>query len=52
MAESLVTGAKELQARVELGRSDGWKSLGTGQGREISIRSARIEGIVRPEGIR
>ncbi|KAH9982359.1 hypothetical protein BGW80DRAFT_20533 [Lactifluus volemus] len=39
-------------AKIEIGRLDGWKSIGSGQGRELSVLTASIEGTVRPRGIR
>ena len=45
-------GTSIVNARLELGRSDGWRSIGTGQGRELSVLEATLEGIVRPKGIR
>ena len=47
-----MTGTSQLRARIELGRNDGWRSLGSGQGRELSVQSASIQGTVRPEGLR
>ncbi|KAI0271401.1 putative adipose-regulatory protein-domain-containing protein [Gloeopeniophorella convolvens] len=47
-----VSGASRIAARVELGRRDGWKSVGTGEGRELSVLMTSLEGRVRPQGIR
>ena len=39
-------------AKVELGRRDGWKSLGEGHGRELSVLTATLRGNIRLEGLR
>lgn len=39
-------------ARIDLGRRDGWKSLGNGEGRELSVWNAALKGAVRLQGIR
>ncbi|KAI0068313.1 hypothetical protein BV25DRAFT_1778244, partial [Artomyces pyxidatus] len=52
LMSAYVTGANRVVARVELGRRDHWKSIGLGQGRELSVLSASIEGVVRYQGIR
>ncbi|KAI0076234.1 hypothetical protein K474DRAFT_1645251 [Panus rudis PR-1116 ss-1] len=41
-----------VNAYVELGRSDFWKSIGKGEGREISVSSALLRGVVVHKGIR
>ncbi|KAJ7099608.1 putative adipose-regulatory protein-domain-containing protein [Mycena crocata] len=46
------TGASHVIARVEVGRVDHWKSLGSGQGRELSIVTASLRGVVVHHGIR
>ncbi|KAG2369475.1 putative adipose-regulatory protein-domain-containing protein [Suillus spraguei] len=50
--ESHVPGASRVIARVELGRRDGWKALGNGEGRELSVFSAFLRGTVKRRGIR
>lgn len=52
LASSLVTGVNRMRAHVELGRKDGWKPLGHGEGREVSVYAASLSGIVRPQGLR
>ncbi|SRR5713226_87112 len=47
-----VSGVSRIVARVELGRQDGWKSIGSGEGKELSVLTAFIKGNVRPRGIR
>lgn len=39
-------------ARVEVGRRDLWKTLGRGEGRELSVYSASLVGSVRHSGIK
>ncbi|KAG1749847.1 putative adipose-regulatory protein-domain-containing protein [Suillus paluster] len=50
--ESHASGASRVIARVELGRRDGWRVLGNGEGRELSVLSASLRGIVKRHGIR
>lgn len=47
-----VSGTSDVVARIELGRQDGWKSIGSGEGKELSVLSAFINGRVRPQGVR
>ncbi|KAI5123555.1 hypothetical protein M0805_003374 [Coniferiporia weirii] len=49
---SLISGSTRVRARVELGRGDGWRTLGSGEGRELSVFSASLHGEVRPQGLR
>lgn len=52
MLSSFYAQAENLRAYVEIGRRDGWKSLGHGEGRELSVIAAAIRGEVRPTGIK
>ncbi|KAH8120211.1 hypothetical protein DFH11DRAFT_1558906 [Phellopilus nigrolimitatus] len=52
LASSVVTGAARIKVRVEIGRKDGWRTLGTGEGRELSVFAATLHGEVRPQGLR
>ncbi|KLO17075.1 hypothetical protein SCHPADRAFT_822109 [Schizopora paradoxa] len=52
MLSSYYAQAENLRAYVEVGRRDGWKSLGHGEGRELSVIAAAIRGEVRPTGIK
>ncbi|KAJ7275185.1 hypothetical protein B0H12DRAFT_1086139 [Mycena haematopus] len=45
-------GAKHVVASVEVGRRDNWKSLGNEQGREVSVITASLRGVVVHHGIR
>ncbi|KAI9445317.1 putative adipose-regulatory protein-domain-containing protein [Lactarius indigo] len=47
-----VSGVSRVSVRVELGRQDGWRSIGSGAGKELSVLTALIEGRLRPRGIR
>ncbi|KAH9064335.1 hypothetical protein EDB87DRAFT_1766772 [Lactarius vividus] len=47
-----VSGVSRVFVRVELGRQDGWRSIGSGAGKELSVLTALIEGRLRPRGIR
>lgn len=52
MLDSFEAGSSNLFARVEIGRHDGWKMLGAGEGRELSVISASLRGLIVPHGIR
>ena len=47
-----VSGVSNVVARIELGRQDSWKSIGSGEGKELSVLTAFINGRVRPQGVR
>ncbi|KAH7345201.1 putative adipose-regulatory protein-domain-containing protein [Rhizoctonia solani] len=46
------TSHQGFHAFVAVGRSDAWKSLGSGQGKELSIARATLHGHVKLSGIR
>jgi len=48
----VVPTASRLFAHVEVGRKDGWRSLGEGAGREVSIVQAWLVGEVKLSGLR
>ena len=52
LLSSYVPGTSNMIARIDLGRRDGWKNLGTGQGREVSVWNAALKGALRLHGIR
>ncbi|PPQ67035.1 hypothetical protein CVT26_009932 [Gymnopilus dilepis] len=52
LLESFVPGKSGLSAHVRIGREDSWKTLGSGQGREVSVTSAYLRGLVVPHGVR
>ncbi|KAF9015526.1 hypothetical protein BDQ17DRAFT_1341224 [Cyathus striatus] len=41
----------KVLARVEIGRRDGWTSLGKGEGRELNVIYAQLRGVAIPRGI-
>jgi hypothetical protein len=41
-----------LDGKLEVGRRDGWKSLGKGEGRELTVIEAYVRGTVQLEGTR
>ncbi|KAJ7786159.1 putative adipose-regulatory protein-domain-containing protein [Mycena metata] len=45
-------GVSHVVATVEVGRRDNWKSLGNEQGRELSVITASLRGVVVHHGIR
>lgn len=52
LLSSYTPGTSRVVAKLELGRADGWKSLGEGHGRELSVLSASLRGAIRLEGLR
>ncbi|KAF9475635.1 hypothetical protein BDN70DRAFT_883523 [Pholiota conissans] len=52
LIESFIASKSDVFAAVEIGRRDGWTTLGTGQGREVSVVSASLTGLAVPHGIR
>lgn len=44
--------SSNVLARVEIGRQDQWRSLGHGEGRELSVSSALLRGVVVHKGLR
>ena len=45
-------GISNVVAHVEVGRKDQWKTLGTGEGRELSVLTAFLRGVVVHKGLR
>lgn len=52
LVSSTVIKTYSVNARVEIGRRDAWKSLGMGEGRELSVHTAFLRGEMRPQGLR
>ena len=52
LIESFVPGTSQVIARVDVGRRDGWSSLGRGEGRELTVLGADLRGFVRRKGLR
>ncbi|KAF9229132.1 hypothetical protein BS17DRAFT_689440 [Gyrodon lividus] len=49
---SYAPGTTKVNARIDIGRRDEWKGLGSGEGRELSVWTASLRGVVRRHGIR
>lgn len=52
LLSNLAPGTSRVIATVILGRQDGWKSLGSGEGREVTVLDAHLRGAIRYHGIR
>ncbi|KJA29301.1 hypothetical protein HYPSUDRAFT_61326 [Hypholoma sublateritium FD-334 SS-4] len=52
MLEAFIPTKANLDVAVEIGRRDGWRTLGAGEGREVSVLSASLRGLAVPHGIR
>ncbi|KAF9056518.1 putative adipose-regulatory protein-domain-containing protein [Panaeolus papilionaceus] len=52
LLNSFTPTTSQLVGRVEIGRRDHWRTLGTGEGRELSVISASLRGLAVPHGIR
>jgi hypothetical protein len=52
LLEYFTSGKSILAANVEIGRRDAWTSLGAGQGREVNVIAASLQGLAVPHGIR
>ncbi|TFY77636.1 hypothetical protein EWM64_g6377 [Hericium alpestre] len=52
LLQSYTFGTSSVIAKVELGRRDEWRTIGKGEGRELSVLSASVVGTVRHKGIR
>jgi len=52
LMDNFVTESNSVVAKVDLGRRDGWKGIGRGEGRELSVYYATLRGVLRHRGIR
>lgn len=52
LLSNVEAGTTSAVAHVELGRQDHWRTLGAGEGRELSVSSALLRGMVVHKGIR
>lgn len=52
LIDSFEIGSNPVIAKIDLGRRDGWKGIGRGEGRELSVYSATLRGTLRHRGIR
>ena len=51
LVSQFVSGTSTVHARLEVGRADGWRGIGNGHGRELTVLEATLKGTVRPRGI-
>jgi len=51
LIENFATGANLVIAKIDLGRRDGWKGIGRGEGKELSVYSAALRGTLRHRGV-
>ncbi|KAF8917688.1 hypothetical protein CPB85DRAFT_1285233 [Mucidula mucida] len=49
---SYIPSGSHIEATVQLGRQDSWKTLGSGEGREVAVFDAYLYGVVVQQGIR
>ncbi|KZS95960.1 hypothetical protein SISNIDRAFT_331847 [Sistotremastrum niveocremeum HHB9708] len=52
LSDFVPPSSSPIDAYIELGRKDAWKSLGEGQGRELTVQHLYVKGNVKPSGIR
>lgn len=52
LMDNFATGTNLVIAKIDLGRRDGWKEIGRGEGRELSVYSATLRGTLRHRGVR
>ncbi|KAI0697121.1 putative adipose-regulatory protein-domain-containing protein [Cytidiella melzeri] len=52
LTSNIVFGTSNAFASVEIGRKDLWRSLGRGEGRELTVSSAFLRGVVVHTGLR
>ena len=52
LVTSMEMGVSNVIAQLEVGRRDDWRTIGTGVGRELSVSSALLRGVVVHQGFR
>lgn len=52
LVSSVELGTSSVIAHVEIGRRDHWRTVGSGVGRELSVSSAWLRGVVVHKGLR
>ena len=52
LVDNFATGSSLVIAKIDLGRRDGWKGIGRGEGRELSVYSATLRGTLKHRGVR
>jgi len=51
LLDSFVPSYSSVRAKVEVGRPDGWRQRGNGEGRELAVVSAYVKGNVKLTGL-
>ena len=51
LLNSFKPSSSRTYGRIQLGREDSWKTLGPGEGRELTVFSTELRGAVRPKGL-
>lgn len=49
--DAFVPSHSTIRAKLEVGRPDGWRALGEGEGRELAVAETYIRGTVRANGL-
>ena len=52
LLDGFASGTNLVIAKIDLGRRDGWREIGRGEGRELSVYSATLRGALRHQGVR
>ncbi|KAH8835883.1 hypothetical protein DL96DRAFT_1575951 [Flagelloscypha sp. PMI_526] len=52
LLKSFTFGTSKAIAYIDVGRRDGWTSLGSGHGRELTVASATLQGTLVHQGVR
>ncbi|KAL1748567.1 putative adipose-regulatory protein-domain-containing protein [Schizophyllum fasciatum] len=52
LLSSFTPRVQSMYASVTVGRKDNWRSVGSGEGRELSVRAATLRGTVVHQGVR
>jgi len=52
LLKEFTPSSSSLSARLQVGRLDGWKSVGNGEGRELVVAESYLKGVPRMKGIR
>ncbi|KAF9515602.1 hypothetical protein BS47DRAFT_1341761 [Hydnum rufescens UP504] len=52
LLKEFTPSSSPLNARLEVGRLDGWRSVGNGEGREVVIAESYLKGLPRLKGVR
>jgi hypothetical protein len=52
LLSSYAVGVSRALVHIEIGRQDHWRSVGNGQGRELTVLRAALQGTVQHRGVR